>query len=392
MVDLFRGLQSSSTFVYFIVHSFLFTVHSDPTIGKVSTARFTSIDQLNTGTTWISNQLTVEQCLCTALLQYTNVLLFNSYSNGSCQLFFALPYTYTMEYRNDSTIILLSPLPPRDQAPCCSNLPWLMSRIVNSSTTTLTLKHPSHLIIDDFNYLVVLYNSYTVNRYSRSTMLLNSTISVGVFTEALSYYNRQYFLTKGISHTSDLAIYSMDTLANTATVGIARDPRDYVFIRNGSIMVVSIQTLQLISFYNVISPTSYTLAFSLSAPEAPNKIYRVNDSLLYITTLTTNRPIYTLTYDSTDNNWTWGSLPATTSDIGEGNFQVIMDACGRLWTSVENFGIRIFDRFGTKCLYNWSLSIGLNGIVFGDQFFFSVADYDNNEVFSYQPEISQCTS
>ncbi|UJR37035.1 hypothetical protein I4U23_029741 [Adineta vaga] len=171
-----------------------------------------------------------------------------------------------------------------------------------------------------------------------------------------------------------------------------KDPRDYVFIRNGSIMIASIQTLQIISFYNVISLTSYTLAFSLPAPDKPNTIYRVNDSLLYITTMTTNKPIYTLTYNSTANNWTWGSMLLTRSGVGASNFQVTMDACNRLWVSTTNYGIRIFDTFATSLLYNWTLSTGLYGIVLTKYFDLHVADYNADEVLSYKPRIEQCTS
>jgi hypothetical protein len=74
-------------------------------IGTVNKTRFTSVDQLNSDALWLYNQQPSQQCLCTVLSQYNNVLLFNSSSNGSCQLFFSLPYTYTMNYNINSTII-----------------------------------------------------------------------------------------------------------------------------------------------------------------------------------------------------------------------------------------------------------------------------------------------
>ncbi|CAF1592459.1 unnamed protein product [Adineta steineri] len=137
------------------IHSLLFTICYSVPFGKVNKTRFTSRDLLNSEAIWLSNQLTPEKCLCTILSQYNNTLLFNSYQNGSCQVFLSLPYTYTMEYRNDSTFILLSSLPSRDIAPCCSNLPWLIKRITNSSLSSISLNTPSYLVIDDYDELVI---------------------------------------------------------------------------------------------------------------------------------------------------------------------------------------------------------------------------------------------
>ncbi|CAF1067751.1 unnamed protein product [Adineta steineri] len=378
--------------LFLTIHSLLFTICYSVPFGKVNKTRFTSRDLLNSEAIWLSNQLTPEKCLCTVLSQYNNTPLFNSYQNGSCQIFFSLPYTYTMEYRNDSTLILLSSLPSRDIAPCCSNLPWLIKRITNSSLSSISLNTPSYLVIDDYNYLAVLYNSYTLNRYNRTTMTLISSTTIGSQTMALSYYNKQYYITKGVSHLSNLVIYSTATMINTLTVPIQKDPRDYVFIQNGSIMVVPIQTLQLISFYNVTSPTSYTLSFSLSAPAAPNTLYRVSDTLFYMSTGVNYGPIYTLAYNSTTNSWIWGTMPLTKSDITTNNFQSTMDACGRLWVAINGYGIKIFDTYGTKLLYNLTITTGLNEIVLAKKFDLYVADNDNNKLLSYLPKIDQCTS
>jgi hypothetical protein len=180
-----------------MIYSILFvSCHGIP-IGTANQTRFTSVDRLNSGAIWINNQLSPKQCLCTVLSQYSNVLLFNSYTNGSCQLFFSLPYAYTMEYNFNSTIIFLSPLPPANQAPCCSNLTWLISRMSNSITSPIAPVAPSYLVIDDLDYLAVLIGNLYLYRYNRTTMALISSVLIPL-SEALSYYNKQYFISEYI--------------------------------------------------------------------------------------------------------------------------------------------------------------------------------------------------
>jgi hypothetical protein len=171
----------------FTIHSILFAVCYGRSIGTVNRTRFTSVDQLDTGTVWLYNQLTPQQYLCTTLSQYNNVLLFNNYVNGSCQLFFSLPCTYTMESNINSTIILLSPLSPINQTPCCSNLTRLITRISSSSLPTVFLTLPNYIVIDDLDYLAVLSSDIVLNRYNRTTMTLVSSTSMS-YSPSLSYY------------------------------------------------------------------------------------------------------------------------------------------------------------------------------------------------------------
>ena len=177
-----------------VIYSILVGLCYGRLIGTSNRTHLTSVDQLNLNTTWITNQFSPKQCLCTALSQYSNVLLLNSYSNGSCQLFFSLPYTYTMRYHVNSTLILLSPLPPVNQAPCCSNLTWLMTRIKNSTLPVTSHSSPTYMVIDDLNYLAVISFNDKLYRYNRTTMSLITSRTVASSCVALSYYNGQYFV------------------------------------------------------------------------------------------------------------------------------------------------------------------------------------------------------
>lgn len=167
-------------------------------IGSVNNARFTSVDLLNENTVWINNQFSVEKCLCTILASYPHVLLFNSFTNGSCQLFFALPYTYKMLSHSTSTLVLLRSLPARSQAPCCSNLTWLMSRVIGSMSSVVTLTAPTYLAIDDQDYLgVVAYND-KFYRFNRTSMTQVTSKVIASTCMSLTYYKGKYFIGKFI--------------------------------------------------------------------------------------------------------------------------------------------------------------------------------------------------
>lgn len=187
-------------------------------------------------------------------------------------------------------------------------------------------------------------------------------------------------------------VLSTATLAFITNITIPSDPRDVAFIQNGSVMIASVAGTTRLAFYNVTSPTSYTLTSTLSAPNTPYTIYRANDALLYVATMTASTAIYTLICNSTTNNWVWNTITGTTSTSSTSNFQATFDACGRMWISVKGYGIRIFDSTGAISLYNWTLTTGLNTITSTKTFDLYAADFLNNRVFSYTPGIDQCTS
>jgi hypothetical protein len=94
-----------------------------------------------------------------------------------------------MEYNFNSTIIFLSSLPPSNQAPCCSNLAWLITRMNNPTTSPIAPLAPSYLVIDDLDYLAVLIGGLYLYRYNRTTMAFISSAFISS-TQTLSYYNK----------------------------------------------------------------------------------------------------------------------------------------------------------------------------------------------------------
>ena len=195
-----------------------------------------------------------------------------------------------------------------------------------------------------------------------------------------------------MNNSSRQYVLSTATLTSITNISIPDDPRDVIFIRNGSVMIVSVAGSPQLAFYNVTSPTSYQLIYTLNAPGPPYALYPVNDTFLYVAILATNTPIYTLIYNETQSNWSWVSIPTTRTSLTTSNFQATFDPCGRMWVAEKGYGIRIFDSTGTRSLHNWTLSTGLNGILMTKNFDFYAADFIFDRIFSYRSNITQCTS
>ena len=183
--------------------------------GRVINTRFTSVDQLNIGSIWLFNLTTWSQCVCDVLsgrFASTAVAL-NMYRNGSCQFFTTLPYTFTLETNPNSTLVLLKPLPPRDLAPCCSNVSWLINQINASQQESTNVSNPGYVIIDDNNYLVVLSYRVSFSQYNRTTLNMIRNITSVVSPTSLTYRNGFYYIRKFNSFSSSsLGIHSLPHL------------------------------------------------------------------------------------------------------------------------------------------------------------------------------------
>ncbi len=82
---------------------------------------------------------------------------------------------------------------------------------------------------------------------------------------------------------------------------------------------------------------------------------------------------------------------ATTVSSSESLGDAMIDSCGRLWVIVYGFGIRIYDQTGTVLLANWTLSTGLGDILLLNNYELFLADYYNNQILHFTPNL-QCTS
>ena len=180
--------------VILIFHSFGNSIY----IGRIANTRFTSIDQLNPNSVWFSSFLNWRECVCMVMSSTfsSTAIAINMYVNSSCQLFTALPLTYRMETNGNSTVILFKQLTPRNLAPCCSNLSWLMTRINTVSPVSVSVAKPTFLLFDDNDYLVTIGYRGPLVQFNRTTLDIIQSVSVVTDATSINYNNGFYYICK----------------------------------------------------------------------------------------------------------------------------------------------------------------------------------------------------
>ena len=123
-------------------------------IGRVPDARL--LAGLKNQTFWLMNQENANTCLCSALQHYSleKIAALNSFSfNSTCQLILSPPVlSPNIVFDIESTLVLLQPF---TDAPCCSDLSWLLTRIKNSQQQSSdAITNPPVLSINSDNTLI----------------------------------------------------------------------------------------------------------------------------------------------------------------------------------------------------------------------------------------------
>ena len=176
---------------------------SPTSFGRVQKARL--LPGLKNQTAWMFNQTNATECLCNAQKKYTlsNIAALNSFSaNKSCQLILSPPVlSLRIVSDSGSTLILLQLL---NDAPCCSDLTWLLDRIKNSAQQSKTkVTKPGMISINPPNTFLstLIYRSDYV-RIHRHNMTMEGIYSLpSGYTCASSIYRRGYiFFGKSYSY------------------------------------------------------------------------------------------------------------------------------------------------------------------------------------------------
>ncbi|CAF1072170.1 unnamed protein product [Didymodactylos carnosus] len=280
----------------------------------------------------------------------------------------------------------------KDLNPNASNITWLMSTIKAANQTTINLSGPTFMDIDDQNNFVVLSYYGNLVQMNRTTMSVIRSIKLGNDSAAFTYFNGYYFIEFESSYPL-IYIYSTRNLTNFIAFinGTASNCyfRQVAFLQNNTIMVATVENLNMIQFYQIsFSSFSTTLLFSIPALHtSPYSLYKVNDTFLYLVYYTSATPNYILSYNNS-NNWTLRALNATKPAASEISAQMTIDSYGRIWLAIHNFGVRVFDSTASVLLYSWPISTGLCGILLMDNYELFFSDYDNNKTYHYKPNIN----
>lgn len=181
-------------YIVLIVFILLFQSVSSISIGRVSNARL--LPGLRNQSVWLINQPNANVCLCNALKLYSlgQIAGLNSYSsNSSCQLILSPPVlTPVIVSDIRSNLILLQPL---TDAPCCSDLSWLLTRIKNSQQTSANVSGPSTLTINSANTLLSTLSNYgPIARFHRNNLTLQGAYQLpGVYSCVTASYQTGLF-------------------------------------------------------------------------------------------------------------------------------------------------------------------------------------------------------
>ncbi|CAF0905640.1 unnamed protein product [Didymodactylos carnosus] len=333
--------------------------------------------------------------------QSTSYAALNSYSNGSCQVFFQFPTSFDVVDSPNSTLYLFQSLPNRtiinNTFPCCSNLTWLLSKVKTATKQpTQVISQPTFLVIDDNNYIVTVSQNDTLIQMNPKNLTIMHTATVKSQSRSLSYVNGLYYVGSGNSTSYALDVYY------TKNVSLVTDlsgpssyfgaPKQAVFLYNNTVMVLVTQlpSNSSVLFYQINSSINYTLINKLVLNiSVAYGLSRIDDYSIYLTTSNSNSYIYKLSTTGILQEWTLTQFAGRTT-AGNTPAGTAIDSCNRLWVIMKGAGVWIYDQTGIL-IGTWSGSTTLSDIVVTIGYNVYLADNGNNKIWSYQPNI-QCTS
>jgi hypothetical protein len=238
-----------------------------------------------------------------------------------------------------------------------SNASFFVYLVDNATESySVSINSPGNLYIDDHNRLVtnewygrlIQMDRYNLSIINRIT--LNTTLAA-----ALSYNDGLYYIGTGgsgySSSENSLLVYNsstMDLLIKiTGNSNYFGPIRQCSFASNNTLMLVLSQTTytySLILFYQINSPTNYTLLSSniQTSDFSAYNIFKVNDTFFYFVLYLPNKPIYTLSSSANGQTWSVGTFvtegPQPTLISG-----VTVDSCGRVWAADPYSYIYIYE-------------------------------------------------
>ncbi len=205
-----------------------------------------------------------EECLCQEFYSNNtnNNLALNCFSNGTCQYFQSFPLSYKIQSSSGSRLYFLQNQFPNASQCCMPNITELLIRLQNATPTVMNLTfQPGAMGYDEANpdeAAVAGYGASILYWFNPATMtfLRNSTIDISY---SLAVYNNQTFT----AFSNIPSIYIRDSQTNNRLANITYSSlgqvRKIIFINNGQTAVVPTQNNFTLTFFNVNSPTNYTI-------------------------------------------------------------------------------------------------------------------------------------
>ena len=208
---------------------------------------------------------TREHCLCELLSSNNNYQAFNSFNNGSCELFSSFPSSYRLSQFVGARFYFLPNISLSSKVCCVPNITELLIRLQNVTPNVINLPfQPSAFGYDDnapHEAAVIGYSQGTIYWFNpiNFTLLRNASVWTSL---SLALYRDSVFTSKD----GTPAINVLDKQANQQIINITHaslsQTRKYIFLNNGQTMIATGQSYNALVVFNNNGGTNYTFQVS----------------------------------------------------------------------------------------------------------------------------------
>ena len=346
-------------------------------VGSIVNASVVRLSSTNMTTLSVSS---VDQCRCLAVS--LQVALCNWFDNGTCHLFPSLPQPFRIETSAGARLFLLSALPP---PPTLSDL---IVKLNETNGTKLNIVTPRCLVFDDLGHLVTIRTMVSsLDRYEASSLsLIDQTSLPNVYPLNLAFNNGAFYMSSFFGHISIMDSTNLTVIGQISSSNFV-GPRDMIFINGGMTMIVASTNDNTLVFFNRSSNISvdFTLVSRLAfSHAAPHGLWRVNDQLFYVTSYT-NSSILSYS-ENNDTSWTEKVVvqPQITIANASGT-HVTVDPSHRLWFSVEDAGVLVFDQQGVLLSTFTYSSLSIYDLLITGENIVYLSAYHSNQLVRLDP-------
>jgi hypothetical protein len=182
------------------------------------------------------------------------------------------------------------------------------------------------------------------------------------------------------------------TQMHNISVSALNSARDIIFLNSGQTMVVASSSNNRLLFFNRSSAVSYNYNLIGSQNVScvyPHGLTYVNDTFFYLISWGNNN-VYS--YSNWGNSSAWTETLAlnlwSTTGSSDGN-HVSVDECGRLWVSLGQYGVRIYDSQGVLRGTLKPLGLAVSDTLILPNYVVYMSGYYSNDVLRIDPSI-QC--
>ncbi|CAF1339797.1 unnamed protein product [Adineta ricciae] len=305
----------------------------------------------SSNSTFLSN-MTCAQCLCISSLSYPAL---NCFPSNACQLFYTFPSTYRIEYVQNARLYFPQQRFPNASQCCMPDIYSLLSKLNASQAVLANVSNPRDAIIDNNSYLVTVEEStnYFIRFNSKNLTRITYRSFLNPVQTTVVLFNNVYYTANiaGIIMAIDSQTLSILSNISTGVSGI----RGMIFLNDGETMVVTACESNKVVFLNrtSISPISYNISFSKNAAfKCPHGIWRVNDSVFYVTS-NTNNSLHLFRRNGSHKEWDETFVLKMSAVFGN-SARLTIDECNRFWFTFETDTILIYHQNGTK-LASWTI-------------------------------------